>query len=754
MVDNKKEIIGIKIGSFTTSIGKSTIKNNNLITFDLSLLDNNTYRQIPTLYTFDSVTNQYIGMIALAHLKKSINYTIENISRLISIEIKTDFAKKEMEYIKYAKWDPKREKFIVQAKAQDGIPTRLPSEIVPSYIGILRNIYLPDLGKNEEVYINIPDYLTYIQKKKYIDLLKDSNINGYLIPESVAYTIYYGYTKSGDLFVQTPIRYVLLVDVGHSKTTYILAKYEKEKYQIMDFEIHQFGGRDIDQLLYKYFSNYDTIDEKTIKKDKLLKFRFKLYEQIKEIKQMIAVNNEYEIGIDKLDGDDKINVEITRGTFEEVTKDILDKINLTFNLFLEKCYHSVGSNLIIEILSDLLKLPYLKNNMEKNKYKIKVSQTVQHDESVAIGCCLYGSFKNNMFPQKNFKEILGYNSTNIYYSINSNGQMEFLQKGEAIPIDKRITVNLKKDLKDGKMKIKLFYLPNDIKYYSNEYSILEFVFTPNEEIINNAEKVDIHLSVEINGLIECKNVSYSYTKNFPINKNKKKSMITLIENVTPIDKQLEKDNDNSYDNSKEKSVFLNSKTHKLLDDDQEQPLKQEKDNVIKQQSQFEQETPQGTDINQNQNIAKFNAKKNELIELLDIYDSNIVAKNLTKKKINNRDHDKFIQEFKRKINSSSTEKEIWTLKEELYNRCLEFNKDIRTDINKMEKKIKDYVLYYKKYISEYENKQRQVKPEVIANIKEKKEKLEKLENSLKICIDIDDLLKINNEYKNITSTAK
>ena len=39
----------------------------------------------------------------------------------------------------------------------------------------------------------------------------------------------------------------------------------------MDFEIHQFGGRDIDHLLYKYFSNYDTIDEKTIKKE------YKLY---------------------------------------------------------------------------------------------------------------------------------------------------------------------------------------------------------------------------------------------------------------------------------------------------------------------------------------------------------------------------------------------------------------------------------------------------------------------------------------------
>ena len=383
MLAQEREIIGIKIGSFTTSIGKST-KRNKILTFDLLLLDNNTYRQIPTIYTFESTTNQYIGMIANAHLKKSINYTIENISRLISIDTKTEFGKKEMENVKYAKWDPNREKFIVNA--QDGTATRLPSEIVPSYIGILKNEYLPELGKNEEVYINIPDYLTHIQKKKYIELLNDCHINGYLIPESVAYTLYYGYTKSGDLFTKSQIRHVLLIDVGHSKTTYILAKYEEKKYQILDFEVHQFGGRDIDNLLYKYFLKSNQINENSIREDKILKFKFKLYEQIKEIKQMIPVNEEYEIGIDKLDGEEKLNVQITRNKFDEVTKNILDKINNTFKSFLDKCVEQVGSTLIIEILSDLLKIPYLKNNLEKNRYRIKVSQTVQHDESVAIGC--------------------------------------------------------------------------------------------------------------------------------------------------------------------------------------------------------------------------------------------------------------------------------------------------------------------------------------------------------------------------------
>ncbi len=744
MSSNEKEIIGIKVGSLTTSIGKSS-KKNNIMTFDLSLLDNNTYRQIPTIYTFESTTNQFIGMIANAHVKKSINYTIENISRLISIDIKSDFGKKEMQYVKYAKWDPQREKFIVQA--QDGTATRLPSEIVPSYIALLKGSYLPKLGKSEEVYINIPDYLTYIQKKKYIQLLNECYINGYLIPESVAYTIYYGYTKSGDLFINSPIRYVLLVDIGHSKTTYILAKYEEKKYEIMDLEIHQFGGRDIDDLLYKYFVNSNNIKESNIKKEKLLKFRFKLYEQIKEIKQMMAVNNEYEIGIDKLDGDDKLNVEITRSEFENVTKDILNKINSTFNKFLEKCYKKIGSNLIIEILSDLLKLPYLKNNMENNKYNIKVSQTVQHDESVAIGCCLYGSFKNNIYPQKNFEGILGYNTTNIYYSINSSAQkISFLQKGEPIPINKTITVNLK-DLKDKKIKIKLFYLSDDIKYYSNEDNILEFDFVPNDEIINNTEVVDIHLNVEINGIIECKNISFM--KIYPINKNKKKSMIIYNENEIKNDKKQENNEYNPYDRE-EISDYPKSKTKKILEG--EEVIQQTKDDIYKTEILSKVNNIPGKPINQNQINEKIKAEKKELEELLKDYNANIKEKNLEERRINNMNHFQFMEDFKKKIQIISSEKDIIILKNVIINRTFEFKKDFRNDIYKVEKYIKEAITSYKKILSEVEYNKRKLSPEQINIYLQKIEKLEKLEKKLQICIDKNDLLKIIEEYKNIGKT--
>ena len=744
MSSNEKEIIGIKVGSLTTSIGKSS-KKNNIMTFDLLLLDNNTYRQIPTIYTFESTTNQFIGMIANAHLKKSINYTIENISRLISIDIKSDFGKKEMQYVKYAKWDPQREKFIVQA--QDGTATRLPSEIVPSYIGLLKNSYLPNLGKNEEVYINIPDYLTYIQKKKYIQLLNECYINGYLIPESVAYTIYYGYTKSGDLFINSPKRYVLLVDIGHSKTTYILAKYEEKKYEIMDLEIYQFGGRDIDDLLYKYFVNSNNIKESNIKKEKLLKFRFKLYDQIKEIKQMIAVNNEYEIGIDKLDGDDKLNVEITRSEFENVTKDILNKINSTFNKFLEKCYSKVGSNLIIEILSDLIKLPYLKNNMENNKYKIKVSQTVQHDESVAIGCCLYGSFKNNIYPQKNFEGILGYNTTNIYYSINSEQEKLFLKKGEPIPINKTIKVNINKDLKNEVKNIRLFYLPDDINFYSNEYLIMEFNFSPNDDIRNNTEVVDIHLNVEINGIIECKNISY--TKNYPINKNKKKSMITFIEKETKVDKKQNNEDDINPFDREEMTYGPISYTKKFLDnnDDNEESKKQKTDNSNKNQIQFKENNSHETDNNKGQNMEKFKEEKKKLEQLLNDYNKIIEKKNLTTKQIDKMDHYEFMNDFRAKIKKASKETEIFTLREVLNNRSLTYKINIRHYIDNAKNNIDYYIQYYKKKIAT-SNPTEQIL------LKERLEKLEKLKNKLILCIDKDDIKELNYELNIIIKTNK
>ena len=328
-------MIGLKIGSYTTSISLAN-KQDNKITYDLKLLDNNTYRTIPSIYTFESNIKHYIGNAAKTHLKKSIDYTIENISRLISIEPDTQFGKIELDKknVKYCTFDDKQNKFKVQNIEENA--TRLPSEIVSNFINILKKEYLEELKEDEMIYFSILDYFTFSQKEKCLKLLEENSLKAFLIPESVAITLYYGYTKSQDLFKDNNDKYVILVDVGHSKTIFVLVKYSKDYiFTILDVHLVNVGGRDMDYNIYNYLTT-EKVKEEEIKEEKILKFKHKIYEEIKEVKKMLCVNLEYDLQIDKLDGENKIEIQITRKDFEEKTKKILDKINKEFNHILQK----------------------------------------------------------------------------------------------------------------------------------------------------------------------------------------------------------------------------------------------------------------------------------------------------------------------------------------------------------------------------------------------------------------------------------
>ena len=269
---------------------------------------------------------------------------------------------------------------------------------------------------------------------------------------------------------------VILVDIGHSKSIFILAEFKEDIFKILDFKLFHIGGRDIDYLLYDYFIN-KVVELREINPNKIKKFKYKIYEEIKEIKKMLCANLDYDLQIDKLDGEDKIGYRLSRAKFEEITKSILDQINKKFDEFMAKNHQRISSNnTIIECLSDLLKIPYLRDHMSKNNYNIKVYQTVQSDENISIGCSLFGSFINNNYPNKIFKNIYGFNYYTIYYQINGSENI-FIEKGESLPNNKIITVY---DIKEGqKIKIKFYYNLDDIKYYSKENKLFNVDFIPN-----------------------------------------------------------------------------------------------------------------------------------------------------------------------------------------------------------------------------------------------------------------------------------
>ena len=226
-------------------------------------------------------------------------------------------------------------------------------------------------------------------------------------------------------------------------------------------------------------------------------------------------------------------------------------------------------------------------------------------------------------------------------------------------------------------------------------------------------------------------------------------MITFIEkNETTINTQLEKIDDNPFERD-ERTEYIISKTKNLLDGGNEEQTNQSKGNTKTPQGQLKENTPHGTDPIQNQTMEKVNAEKKELRELLNTFNAQIIAKNLTERKINNLNHAQFYEKFMNKINSSSTEKELFNLKIDLFNRTANLNQNIKEDINKISHIIKDSIKQYNKIISENTSNQRKYSSEKIANIIQKKEKLEELEKKLNFCIDEDDLTQIKKEYNQI-----
>ncbi len=723
-------IISLKIGSYTTSISLAN-KKDDKITYDLKLLDNNTYRTIPSIYTFESNTKHYIGNAAKAHLKKNIDYTIENISRLISIEPDTEFGKIELDKknLKYCTFDDKQNKFKVQNIEENA--TRLPSEIVSNFINILKKEYLQELKKDEMVYFSIPDYFTFSQKEKCLKLLEENSLKAFLIPESVAISLYYGYTKSQDLFSDNNDKYVILVDVGHSKTIFVLVKYSKDYiFTILDVHLVNIGGRDMDYNIYNYLTN-EKVKEREIKAEKILKFKYKIYEDIKEVKKMLCVNSDYDLQIDKLDGENKIEIQITRKDFEEKTKPILDEINKEFNDFLLKCYERLDpnmvSNMIIECLSDLLKIPYLRNNMNNNKYKIKVFQTVQSDENVPIGCSLYASYLNKNL--KNIKGIYGYNYYDIYYKI-SGEEKVFCKKGESIPKIKKI--NIENIDKNNLIIIEFYYKEKDIEYYSHKSKICNVEFIPNDSMKADKNKeITLYFNIEINGNIEFVKAIREYKLE---DYSKKKQFIH-------IKKEDLKENNNFLKTGKNESLQNNNNNIEI---------KNENDNHYE----------HSNHPNYDEKEEEFNRQKQNLIELNDIVIDGI-NKNKQEKIYFNKNVFEDLQSEISNLQYNKNDKAniIKQLKFKLFKKVDEncdkkiYDKKIKV-INDIQEKIDREKANKKQFMIGNDPKDNKDYKEKIQVFDQKINHLEQLKDRMCIAIDSNDFETVNREYEKFKKTER
>jgi len=105
--------------------------------------------------------------------------------------------------------------------------------------------------RNNEICLTFPSYATKEERQVLLDACVIANIKPRLVSESKAILFSYGHQNWQELRNSSEKKIVVFIDIGYSKTTVIVASFEKNYSEILvEKSDKNLGGRDLDwQLL-------------------------------------------------------------------------------------------------------------------------------------------------------------------------------------------------------------------------------------------------------------------------------------------------------------------------------------------------------------------------------------------------------------------------------------------------------------------------------------------------------------------------
>jgi molecular chaperone DnaK (HSP70) len=307
------------------------------------------------------------------------------------------------------------------------------------------------------------------------------------------------------------IKYVIFIDVGHSKTTFILSEFRPAFFRVVNCISDPFlGGRDIDLIIFdhlnKIFMSKHHIDISKYKKSKI-----RLIEQITKARKVLTGNQETSISVDSLVDDYDFQYLLTRKDMLEIIKPCTSKFQAMFESFYKISVDNIDKAIsFIEMAGDCMRMPILQQIVTEVSKK-ELSKSVMIDECVSKGCALYSASMNDMLKSlQMFNGIYHWNPFTILYSIDHVNSITLINKSEPIPIRKTIELDLKNLDKDI-LSISFYYSKLETQTILNEGNLLfEYDFILGNLVKENpkinGKKISIEVLIDNSGNVHIQNM--------------------------------------------------------------------------------------------------------------------------------------------------------------------------------------------------------------------------------------------------------
>ena len=346
-------------------------------------------------------------------------------------------------------------------------------------------------------------------------------------------------------------KYIVVFDLGGGTFDVTLLKIEdQEIFNVIatNGDSH-LGGDDFNKKIMdhclKEFCSKLGINEDEIKKDSKTMNRLKIASENAKIKLSSEV--ETVIDIDDFYNNELLHLNLTRNQFENICKDLFDKLLKPLDKILESCPKSMESIYEIVFVGGSTRIPRIKEIVQSYFSDIHINDSINPDETVAYGAAIQaaklnkqgGDILNDVILMDITPFSLGINvvNTSLDPEIKNKGSLMsvVIPKGTKIPVSKTGNYKTAFDnqelidigvyegentyVKDNHLlgNFKLIDLPklpagevkDDVTFYIDENGILTVTAVEKSKGINNSIKIINDKGFQKDEIIE--NINNTYT---------------------------------------------------------------------------------------------------------------------------------------------------------------------------------------------------------------------------------------------------
>jgi len=256
-------------------------------------------------------------------------------------------------------------------------------------------------AKVNDVVIAVPSYYTDVHRRAVLDAAEICGLHVLrLMNEHTATALGYGIYRSNDFEEKNPTT-VVFVSVGHTTFSCCVVQFVKGKLVVLsEASDHTLGGRDMDELLIRYFAaEFEKKHKVDILKNK--KSVLKMEDAVQRTKKILSSNSEATVGVECVYEDYDLNGKITRDVFEELCAPLMTKAHAVIDSAIKKCNIPLDEIHYVEIVGGASRVPWIQKLLSEKLGK-ELSKTVNADESVARGAALQAAMLSPLFKVRDF----------------------------------------------------------------------------------------------------------------------------------------------------------------------------------------------------------------------------------------------------------------------------------------------------------------------------------------------------------------